>query len=290
MSFSKKAPTDLTDERLETIAKDIETTHTKAVLHIAAQLAEARDIFCYRRDEGGFGGWVETRLRYSRSTAYNLLSIHERFGGEKDLSKCLDTFHASILYRLAAPSTPKEACDQIIERAQAGETVPVAEVKRVIKDAKGRKRPPKRRSTTTKPIKPKLSDADAVGSAWNALKPSYQRIAQRLRKQFSETPGEVQLYFLELMRELMSDDINPASTGEIARKDAEIEELRNAKRQLEISISEVQTAIEKWKETVETQRGIIARLENENASLRAGVAAPPDDDLDIPASLRRAPR
>src|SRR5262249_43309362 len=59
------APTDLTDERLETIARDIETTHTSAVLHIAAQLAEARDIFRYRRDEGGFGGWVETRLRYS---------------------------------------------------------------------------------------------------------------------------------------------------------------------------------------------------------------------------------
>src|SRR5262245_7110654 len=110
------------------------------------------------------------------------------------------------------------------------------------------------------------------------------------------------------------DDIGPTSTFEIERRDARIEEIEYAKRQLEIritglereieelrgklatgtggdmSISEFQTAIKKWEETVETQRGIIARLENENASLRAGVAAPPDDDLDIPASLRRAPR
>jgi uncharacterized protein YukE len=74
---------------------------------------------------------------------------------------------------------------------------------------------------------------------------------------------------------------------------SEIEELR-AKLATgtggDMSISEFQTAIKKWEEAVETQRGIIARLENENANLRAQVAAPPDDDLDIPASLRRAPR
>jgi hypothetical protein len=109
------------------------------------------------------------------------------------------------------------------------------------------------------------------------------------------------------------DDIAPTSAGELARRDAELEELRAAKRQLEIkiagleseveelrgklatgtggdmSISEFQTAIKKWEETVETQRSIIARLENENAKLRAGVAAPPaDDGLDIPECLKRS--
>ena len=96
----------LTDEnnrdRLEAIAKDIETKHANAVLHIATRLAEARDIFRYLRDEGGFSGWIETRLHYSRSTVYNLLSIYDRFGGEENLSKRLDTFPASILYLLAA--------------------------------------------------------------------------------------------------------------------------------------------------------------------------------------------
>jgi hypothetical protein len=133
MSSSKKVPADLSDERLETIAKDIESTGRGASLHIAARLVEARDIFRYRRDEGGFGGWVETRLHYSRSTAYSLLNVHERFGGEKNLSKCLDTLPVSIVYLLSAPSTPEAAEAEIIERAEAGEKVTVAKAKRVVK-------------------------------------------------------------------------------------------------------------------------------------------------------------
>jgi hypothetical protein len=131
----KNKSLDVTDERLETIAKDIETTGANATFHIAAQLAEARDIFRFRRDEGGFGGWVRTRLGYSRSKAYNLVNIHEQFGGEKKVSKRLDTFPDTILFLLAA--SPIKVRDEIIERAQAGEMFSVAEIKRIIKAAKG---------------------------------------------------------------------------------------------------------------------------------------------------------
>jgi hypothetical protein len=63
-----------------------------------------------------------------------------------------------------------------------------------------------------------------------------------------------------------------------------------------MSFPEFQTAIKKYEETVETQRGIIAdrdriiaRLENEIANLRAGVAAPPAaDGLDISKYRRRS--
>jgi len=54
---------------------------------------------------------------------------------------------------------------------------------------------------------------------------------------------------------------------------SEVEELRGKLAATggggDMSISEFQAAIKKWEETVETQRGIIARLENENATLRA---------------------
>jgi hypothetical protein len=141
------APTDLTDERLETIAKNIETLTATTTLQVAAQIAEAHEIFRYRRDEGGFGGWVETRLGYSRQTAYNLLNVHEQFGGQESVQSLDTLLTASVLYLLAAPSTPTEARDEIIERVKAGEPVSVAKVKNVVDAAKGmqsaRKRSPR---------------------------------------------------------------------------------------------------------------------------------------------------
>jgi hypothetical protein len=58
----------------------------------------------------------------------------------------------------------------------------------------------------------------------------------------------------------------------------------------DMSFPEFQTAIKKYEETVETQRGIIARLENENASLRAASGPPiadPRDPGPLPAFLDR---
>jgi hypothetical protein len=45
-----------------------------------------------------------------------------------------------------------------------------------------------------------------------------------------------------------------------------------------MSSSEFQATIKKWEDTVETQRAIIARLENGNANLRARVAALPETE------------
>lgn len=108
------------------------------------------------------------------------------------------------------------------------------------------------------------------------------------------------------------DDVGADSASEAERLRVCVEELQTEKRRLEfkitglereieelrgklatatggdMSISEFQAAHKKWEDTVEAQRGIIARLEKENATLRAVVAAPPDDGLDIPPPLRRA--
>jgi hypothetical protein len=124
-------------DRLEAIAKDIESLTATVTLQVAERLAEARNIFRYRHDEGGFGGWVETRLGYSRQTAYSLVHVHERFGGQKCL-KSLDTLARSVLFLISAPSCPPEVRDTVTARAQAGERVRVDEVKEALEKAKGR--------------------------------------------------------------------------------------------------------------------------------------------------------
>jgi N6-adenosine-specific RNA methylase IME4 len=124
----------LTTPRLEAIAVEIERLQSGAAFAIAAKLAEAREIFRYRRDEGGFRGWVEHRLNrsFSLRTAYNLLDVHERFGTAAESVQILHTLPRSALYELAAPSTPEAAREEFIERAEAGEALKFDDVRQII--------------------------------------------------------------------------------------------------------------------------------------------------------------
>ena len=119
------------DERLESLAQEIARLHIKASLQIAERLAKAPQIFRYRRDEGGFTGWVENRLKLSSSTAYRLLDVHERFGGDESLS-IWETLPISAVYLLAARSTPDKAVQEIAERVKVGEQISYAEAKKTI--------------------------------------------------------------------------------------------------------------------------------------------------------------
>ena len=84
------------------------------------------------------------------------------------------------------------------------------------------------------------------------------------------------------------DDIGPDSAAEAARLRVRVKELQDEKRCLEFKITGLEREVgdlkdtlatfkgtdDKWRDAVETHKGIIARLENENANLRAGAAAP----------------
>src|SRR6516162_1680317 len=191
-------------------------------------------------------------------------------------------------YLLAAPSTPPEARAEIIERAEAGESVPVAEVKRVVE----RHRQPAKRSNRPKvPDPPPPSDevlqqraatAERIRALRGIAKPAITEIPDRndIGPDSASEAGRLRARNEELERE------NRRLMGENIALRSEIKELKATGG--DMSIGEFQTAIKKWEDTVETQRGIIARLENENATLRAGVGPPPADD-GIPEFLRRAP-
>jgi hypothetical protein len=130
---SSGAAVKVAGDQLEQLALEIEQFHREATLQIAKRLDQARDIFRYRRDEGGFTGWVQNRLKYSVATVYRLLNLHERFG--ESFSQC-ETLGATALYALAAPGTPEEAVEEIAARLEAGEKPSVAEVKGAIARAK----------------------------------------------------------------------------------------------------------------------------------------------------------
>jgi DNA N-6-adenine-methyltransferase (Dam) len=115
-------------------AATIERIQATATLKVARELAEVHQQYLYRRDEGGFRGWVENRLGMSKSTAYSLLNVHKTFGG--NVSAALDTLPRKVLYLLASPSTPESACDIVIERAETGEQLSHRDVQEIIAEHK----------------------------------------------------------------------------------------------------------------------------------------------------------
>jgi len=81
-----------------------------------------------------FDDWLKAEFNWSHGQAYNFINVFER---KSELSKFdKSDLPISALYLLAAPSTPKEARNEISERAKAGEKIKVAEVKRVVEHHK----------------------------------------------------------------------------------------------------------------------------------------------------------
>jgi hypothetical protein len=144
-------------------------------------------------------------------------------------------------------------------------------------------------------------------------------VSERLTgKSRPQRPGMTLPRELPIPRQTPRDNIGADSRAEAERLRVRVEELQADKHRLELKVtglereieelrgkfaatgasttgdmssSEFQAAIKKWEDTVEVQRGIIAKLESELASLRAGVAAPPADPRDpgpMPAFLVRS--
>jgi len=188
-------------------------------------------------------------------------------------------------YLLAAPSTPPEARAEIIERAEAGESVPVAEVKRVVE----RHRQPAKRSNRPKvPDPPPPSDevlqqraatAERIRALRGIAKPAIPEIPDRndIGPDSASEAGRLRARNEELERE------NRRLMGENCALRAEVRELRAAGGKM--SITEFQAAIKKWEDTVENQRGIIATLQRELDELRTHLA--PGDPGPLPAFLDR---
>jgi len=76
---------------------------------------------------GQFEIWIKNEFQMNREMANNFIQVAIRFGGQ--MSDYL-TFKPTVLYALAAPSTPESVVEKAIEKAESGEKVSVEWVKR----------------------------------------------------------------------------------------------------------------------------------------------------------------
>jgi hypothetical protein len=167
------APTD--DAFLAATANDIRAriklAHSE-VIEVGRLLAGAKK----RLAHGQWLPWLNREFSWSESKALKLMQLHEAFRGESVNVTDLN-LHVSSLYLIAAPKTPPEARDEVLRRAEAGEAVPRAEVKRIVQQAKA-KHPPKeqRRAPSEPPARSKLAKPEQVGEEdpWSSWGPGAQ--------------------------------------------------------------------------------------------------------------------
>jgi hypothetical protein len=106
--------------------KDLVRATAENIARIGGKLVEVRA----RLGNGGrFDAWLQTEFEWSRRTAYNFIAVHDQFGDRANFAQ-LD-IATSALYLLAAPSTPAEARDEALARAEAGERISHATAKEI---------------------------------------------------------------------------------------------------------------------------------------------------------------
>ena len=94
--------------------------------------------------------WLQREFPWSESLALKIMQTYKAFGANPERVTGLQ-LAASSLYLMAAPNTPPEARDEVIRRAEAGEEVSRAEVKRIIQQAKAKLKPKERRRVPSGP-------------------------------------------------------------------------------------------------------------------------------------------
>lgn len=87
-----------------------------------------------RLEHGQFSEWLKAEFEMDQRTAQNFMRVATMFGKNEIIS----FFKPTVLYALAAPSTPEAVREEAVSRAEQGESLSVKEVqdlKRRIKEA-----------------------------------------------------------------------------------------------------------------------------------------------------------
>lgn len=103
------------------------------IFTIGEKLADVRDRLQHNKS-GGFDGWIEKEFGLGRSAAYRFINVYERFANRPNLGQL--EVATSALYLLAAPSTPDDVVDQVIQRAESGEKITHKDARQAVDDAR----------------------------------------------------------------------------------------------------------------------------------------------------------
>jgi hypothetical protein len=136
-SFRHRGGSNYSDDQLLGLLADTINSLRKRVaedlIEIGFRLTEAKALVGH----GGWLPWLERSFGWTERTAQRYMSVYELMA-KYDIMSDLD-LPMTTLVQLAAPSTPPEAVEAVIDRTEAGEKLTGADVKKTIDKAKGKK-------------------------------------------------------------------------------------------------------------------------------------------------------
>jgi hypothetical protein len=158
------------------------------LIEIGRRLVDAKRL----AGHGRWLTWLDQELGWTEKTAQRFIKVYEF--SQADIFKYdkLSNLEVpvSAIYLLAAPSTPNEARESIIERARNGESVPVVEVKRVIETAKGRAQPAARSKKAPEPDPPPPPSDEERQRLVAFIRANFGRECEHLRARVEELENE----------------------------------------------------------------------------------------------------
>jgi hypothetical protein len=135
-AFDYEAPEHVEHQATLTLARDAIRKEmercAKSIVTIGWNLQRAKD----ECGHGIFLKWLDAEFGWSHRTAQRFMRAAEVFDTKENATR-VSQMEPTAIYLLSAPSTPKQAREQVLTRLDAGERIPVEEIKDILRQCKG---------------------------------------------------------------------------------------------------------------------------------------------------------
>jgi hypothetical protein len=115
-----------------TLIRSCKETWARAIIRIGMTLRGAKA----HLPHGHFGAWLKAEFNMSERTAENYMSVERAFGSK---SETVADLPPTLMYKLAAPSTPRQIREKVVADLEAGKSIDQRAVSKDIAAARIRK-------------------------------------------------------------------------------------------------------------------------------------------------------
>lgn len=232
------------------------------IIAIGQDLIAVKD----RLGHGRFLPWIEAEFGMTDRAARNLMNVALTYGGKSEI---ISDLSLTVLYELAAPSTPEPVRQAVEAKAEAGEAVSVAEVQRLKREAA---EAAQRANTAEAEAERQRQKADALAEGQRdlieAAKDQAKRDAEaKVAADLEQAKAEAHRAntALQDQQRKLADATRKAEEAAMAKAKAEAENLAAAE------LAKVQEAVKKARQDEAAARKVCDRLSDNITRMRAKV-------------------